>query len=526
MIFNPKDYTVVFLSYDEPNCEENYQHLLTLCPDALRVHGVKGSDAAHKECAKIAQTDNVIIVDGDNFVKPEFFTKTFNLLDTVDLSTVVLSYAAYNPINGNSYGNGGIKVWPVAKLQTMQTHENSVDKNNIDFDFKEYLELNFQGSITDVASGPLQAFRAGYREGTKLSTEDGVIVSDKSQINWKNRDRLWRWMHIGSDVKNGLWAIYGARLGYYVSMVHKGDISKVKDFDHMTNVFVEANANPVSLNDEIRELGELISKGTDDNSIVDMYTPEQSKQFRESIACTIRSEQNFIKYQYNEPPQVFFISNGEANADKNFQRVLEKAPKARRIDRVPGIHNAHIEAAKQATTDYFWVVDGDAALVDKFDFTFNVSFYEEPKVRVWRAKNPVNDLIYGYGGVKLLPRMQTLLMDTLSVDMSTSISTRYEPIFNISNTTEFNTDSFSAWRSGFRECAKLAGLHIDEQTTKETQGRLNTWCTVGLNKPFGKETIAGAVAGREYGTINKSNIEALSLINDYEWLREQFNRLY
>ena len=50
---NPNVYDVVFLSYDEPNAEENYQHLLSIRPKAKRVHGVKGSDAAHKACAEL-----------------------------------------------------------------------------------------------------------------------------------------------------------------------------------------------------------------------------------------------------------------------------------------------------------------------------------------------------------------------------------------------------------------------------------------------------------------------------------------
>ena len=42
------DCDIVFLSYDEPNAEKNYADLLTKVPYAKRVHGVEGSDAAHK----------------------------------------------------------------------------------------------------------------------------------------------------------------------------------------------------------------------------------------------------------------------------------------------------------------------------------------------------------------------------------------------------------------------------------------------------------------------------------------------
>ena len=33
---------------------------------------------------------------------------------------------------------------------------------------------------------------------------------------------------------------------------------------------------------------------------------------------------------------------------------------------------------------------------------------------VWRSKNPVNELVYGYGGVKLLPTKLTLDMDCVN----------------------------------------------------------------------------------------------------------------
>jgi len=40
-----------------------------------RVHGVEGSDAAHKECARISDTDRFVTVDGDNTIKQEFINQ-------------------------------------------------------------------------------------------------------------------------------------------------------------------------------------------------------------------------------------------------------------------------------------------------------------------------------------------------------------------------------------------------------------------------------------------------------------------
>jgi hypothetical protein len=51
--FKIYEYEVVYLSYDEPNAQANWEDLLKKVPYARHVHGIKGSDAAHKEIAGI-----------------------------------------------------------------------------------------------------------------------------------------------------------------------------------------------------------------------------------------------------------------------------------------------------------------------------------------------------------------------------------------------------------------------------------------------------------------------------------------
>lgn len=223
---------------------------------------------------------------------------------------------------------------------------------------------------------------------------------------------------------------------------------------------------------------------------------------------------------------VVFISYNEPNADENFNKLLSKCPRAKRVHGVKGIHQAHIEAAKLCNTDMFWVVDGDADILDNFTFDLVVSTYDIDCVHVWRSQNPINDLEYGNGGVKLLPRQLTLDMDTNTSDMTTSISKKFKAVESVSNINTFNTDEFATWRSSFRECCKLSSRVIERQFEDETQHRLDIWCTVGADKPFGKYAIDGANAGRKYGFENKQNPEALRKINDFEWLKSQFEKFY
>lgn len=221
---------------------------------------------------------------------------------------------------------------------------------------------------------------------------------------------------------------------------------------------------------------------------------------------------------------IVFISYNELNAEENYNKLASRfsAPTLKRITGVQGIHNAHIAAAKKAMTKMFWVVDGDAEVLDSFDFSYQVPNNELDYVHVWRSQNPVNGLVYGYGGVKLLPKKLTMNMDTSRVDMTTSISTLFKPMPEIANITAFDTDEFSTWRSAFRECAKLASSSIDRQNDEETQQRLNTWCTFATGK-FAADAIKGALAGRDYGQKNASDKEALLKLNDFTWLQDQWS---
>ena len=219
---------------------------------------------------------------------------------------------------------------------------------------------------------------------------------------------------------------------------------------------------------------------------------------------------------------LFFISYNEPNADQNYALLKQRFPLAQRVHGVKGIQQAHIRAATQSLTKMFWVVDGDAVVKDDFQFDFVVPDKYLNAVHVWRSSNPINELEYGYGGVKLLPKRLTMQMDTNRIDMTTSISDVFFANEQVSNVTMFNTDPFNTWKSAFRECVKLSSKVIDRQVDKETEKRLLIWCTVGADQPYGEYAIAGALAGRVYGTDHRSNSDALRMINNFEWLKLTF----
>ena len=100
---------------------------------------------------------------------------------------------------------------------------------------------------------------------------------------------------------------------------------------------------------------------------------------------------------------IVFISYYEPNAEENFIKLYNRfnsvgvlGDRVKRIENVKGIHNAHVQASMIANTPYFFVVDGDAVIVDEFDFKYTTK--EKDMVHVYRCMNPINDLVYGYGG--------------------------------------------------------------------------------------------------------------------------------
>ena len=238
---------IFYISYDEPNCEEHWADLLNKVPWAKRVHGVKGFDAAHKAAAEQSETDRFITVDGDNIVMDDFFEQVLDVPDKDhdgnDISESIFSWNAKNLLNGLVYGNGGLKCWPKEYALQMNTHEATDDAEGMEFCWKlNYIQLNDTFSEVHQTASPFQAFRAGFREGVKMSLDQGKRVSSAEFIDkiwYGNYNRLQTWCNIGSDVENGLWAIYGARLGCHKAVLTNWENNQIADYEWFKQFFYD-----------------------------------------------------------------------------------------------------------------------------------------------------------------------------------------------------------------------------------------------------------------------------------------------
>jgi hypothetical protein len=253
------EFDIIFISYDEPNADIHYADLCDKAPWAKRVHGVKGSDYAHKAAANLSDTDWLITVDADNIVDPKFFDLD---LDMSDPKIQVYGWCGRNKINGLRYGNGGIKIWKKEFILNMQTHEASTsDRAQVDFCWEDgYRNFPVVYSESIITASPFQAWRAGFREGVKMTLKDGIKVPAmelQDHIWWHNIHRLRMWSTVGAHEENGLYAIHGARLGTWMTNCTDWDYIQVRDFEILKNIYQE-NVLHGCLEKDIQDLGEKI----------------------------------------------------------------------------------------------------------------------------------------------------------------------------------------------------------------------------------------------------------------------------
>ena len=266
---------IIYLSYDEPNAEKNYADLLTKVPWAKRVHGVEGSDAAHKACAKLSETDRFVTVDGDNTIRQDFINQVLDFDEHTDLANSVISWY------------GGLKCWPKEYVLNMRTHENA-DANNlaaqVDFCWDiQYIQQNSCYSDVHNNETPQQAWRAGFREGVKLALDRGNKVSKEDFLlgHTKNLNMLYIWMMVGSDIANGNWAILGAREGLAMTMLTDWNYTDVKDFKKLNELWAGRDEMPADvLHDEIFNYGSDLINQLEIPIAVQPLNEEQSQFFK------------------------------------------------------------------------------------------------------------------------------------------------------------------------------------------------------------------------------------------------------
>lgn len=219
---------------------------------------------------------------------------------------------------------------------------------------------------------------------------------------------------------------------------------------------------------------------------------------------------------------LFFVSYAEPNADDNWALLKNRFPHAKRIHGIKGIANAHKACASASYTSMFYTVDGDTTVDDSWDFSFVPPSWDRIYLHLWYSNNPVNDLSYGYGAVKLWPRTRVLDQEGSWLDFTSCVG-NIKIMPDVIATTHFNSSPFESWKSAFRECVKLMHNRSINPADSESDQRLAAWSTrANPEAPYADHCLRGARdAISWYEQHNDDPIE-LSRINDFEWLMDRF----
>jgi len=222
------------------------------------------------------------------------------------------------------------------------------------------------------------------------------------------------------------------------------------------------------------------------------------------------------------PFDIFFISYDESYAEENWQDLVERYPRAKRVHGIKGIHNAHRCCAGQSRTSMFYTVDADTVCSSGWDFSYRPPRHDRDYLHVWYSENPVNGLCYGWGSIKLWPKMAVLEFDQNWLDFTTTVG-NIKVIPETVAETRYNRDQLTTWRSAFRESVKLC-QNVAMGETGESLDRLLVWLNADSAADWSDDSRQGAADGlRFYQESQDSSDTPLTLINDFDWLADRFN---
>ena len=207
-----------------------------------------------------------------------------------------------------------------------------------------------------------------------------------------------------------------------------------------------------------------------------------------------------------------YLSYDEPNKEEFWVKIRNMVPWATRVDGIRGSDAAHKAAAEASTTERFILIDGDNLPDPNFfnqTFSFPTDEYEQAVFR-WRARNHINGLMYGNGGLSSWTRTYVQNMHThenTDGRTETQVEFCFDPLYwamhDCYSTTYPNGSAFHAWRAGFREGVKMCLDRGRRPTLSEFQTRvhqrnldnLTIWHNVGADVDYGYWAMAGARQG-------------------------------
>lgn len=196
----------------------------------------------------------------------------------------------------------------------------------------------------------------------------------------------------------------------------------------------------------------------------------------------------------------------------------------KRLHGIAPMRRAYRLTAELADTEAFFLADGDFAIDHEFAAAAVQPLAEGTSMRVWRARNPINGLTYGYGGLKLM-RAAALRQLGDAVDVLAALPGRVEFTDTAAGVTRFNQSPYHAWRAGFRECAMLSRGSEYGMEDALARARVSAWRDSRTGE-FASYAALGARDGVDFARAAARDASRFAALNDPGWLHAQFSSRY
>jgi hypothetical protein len=207
-----------------------------------------------------------------------------------------------------------------------------------------------------------------------------------------------------------------------------------------------------------------------------------------------------------------YLTYDEPQREEFWVKIRNMVPWAKRVDGVKGSDAAHKAAAEASDTERFVLIDGDNIPDERF-FNLTLEFPTEEYERAvfrWRARNHINGLMYGNGGLSSWTREFVANMRTHEATdgtVETQVEFCFDPLYwamhDCYSMTYPNGSAFHAWRAGFREGVKMCLNKGAKPSLSEFKQRvhhrnldhLTIWHNVGRDIEHGIWAVAGSRMG-------------------------------
>lgn len=217
-------YEIYVISYKEDIniVDEHIQRITSKGVYATHIRGVKGIFEAHKACAEKCKTSMFWVVDADAVVEEDF---DFSYIPDVYDQEVTHVWNSMNPVTGDTYGYGGVKLFNTKQVQ---------QATSWGIDFTTGLSTRFKvmpevACITRFNTDEYSTWRSAFRECVKLT-----LNADE-----ESNQRLSKWL----NADNGYFveqAVQGAKAGNEYAKKHVNDVealNKINDYEWLKDYY-------------------------------------------------------------------------------------------------------------------------------------------------------------------------------------------------------------------------------------------------------------------------------------------------